>query len=479
MPTGQDFVNEASSFIGTPYVWGGANPRGFDCSGLVEYSLSRLGLRKVPRTSEAQYRWATPVAASDVQPGDLVFMNFPGEQSPGHVAIFAGSNGRGPNRRSSVIQAPKPGGDVQRVPFTPLPAGSSEWGGRIVGYGRVPGLDYQALTLESLWLHAGGPPKVAKTMAAIALAESGGRVGARGGPNSDGSYDYGLWQINSSHHYSRRRLLTDPAYNARAAVSIYRSQGLSAWSTYTDGAYRKYLSQAAAAEPVSLPPRPGPAGGNGSSGGGGGSGDAAQAASDAQAAAWGAYNAELDAGSQQGGPSVQPASFNPFRSIPGIGGFIPDIPNPLNLFNDAASAVSDVGTFLKWVAWLFSPRNILRVVEFLAGAGLMGVAAMFALRSGRTGSSSSSGPTGRRRATIRRVIRSTPAGRAYALAGARREGRTAARRSRAAQVSAGHREEEKRARKRAQRSEEARRKPGESRSKARARRRAEEGDIPF
>ena len=98
--------------------------------------------------------------------------------------------------------------------------------------------------LEDLWKKAGGPVNVAKIMAAIALAESGGRVGAVGGPNSNGTHDYGLWQINSVHHYDRHRLLTDPAYNAQAAVAIYHSQGLQAWSTYTSGAYRSHLAAA-------------------------------------------------------------------------------------------------------------------------------------------------------------------------------------------------------------------------------------------
>lgn len=482
MPTAADFVHEASSFIGTPYVWGGASPKGFDCSGLVEYSLTQLGLRKVPRTSEKQYAWADPVDARDVEAGDLVFFHFPGEQGAGHVAIFAGKQGRGPNAKSSVIQAPKPGGDVQRVPFTPLPAGSHEWGGTILGYGKVPGLDYQALTLEALWLHAGGPPKVAKTMAAIALAESGGRVGAIGGPNPNGTYDYGLWQINSSHRYAKYKLLHDAGYNARAAVAVYHSQGLQAWSTYSSGAYKAFLSQAAAAQPLSRPPRPAA---GGAPDAGGGSGDSA-AASAAQAAVWASYTTELDAtatpaSSSSGGGTAgaQPANFNPFQLIPGIGPLIPAIPNPLKAYEDAQAAVKDLGTFLSWIAWLFSPRNILRVVEFLAGAGLMLVAARFALEAGRSSSSSESGPTGKASRTIKRTLRATPPGRQLALATAAAGGRRTARSNRRKATATQHREEEKRARKKAQRKEEARRKPGESRRAARRRRREEEGDVPF
>jgi hypothetical protein len=485
--TSTDFVQEASSFIGTPYVWGGHSPKGFDCSGLVQYSLQKLGLRNVPRTSERQWAWVDRVSSENVEAGDLVFFHFPGEDGAGHVAIFAGAGKRG--RGGSVIQAPKAGEDVQRVPFTPLPAGSSEWGGRIVGYGRVPGLSYKNATLEALWLHAGGPPKVARTMAAIALAESGGRVGAVGGPNTDGSYDYGLWQINSSHRYSKARLLHDPGYNARAAVSVYHSQGLTAWSSYTSGRYRPYLANAATATPVGKPPRPGPGGGGGGGDASSGSGAGSAAAEAAQTDAWSSYVQEGAApGVRPAGGGVEPVSlhigvpFGPSFSVPGTG-WIPDlpgIPDPFKIFGEASSAVNDLGTFLKWVAWLFSPKNILRIVEFVTGSALLLIAAYFSaqgFKRASSGGSSSGGPSGIKRAAVKRAVRATPPGRVLALAQATQRGRTRARRARSLEKSKGHRAEEKRAEKRAQ--ARATRPAGESRRGARARRRQEEGDIPF
>ena len=132
--SGDAFVVNASNYIGTPYVWGGASPKGFDCSGLVEYVLSNMGLRNVPRTSEQQYAWTKRVDPAHLQAGDLVFLNFPGENSPGHVMIYAGGN--------EVIQAPAPGQRVEEVKFDPKRQGSTEWGGVVVGYGRVPGLNY-------------------------------------------------------------------------------------------------------------------------------------------------------------------------------------------------------------------------------------------------------------------------------------------------------------------------------------------------
>lgn len=108
-------------------------------------------------------------------------------------------------------------------------------------------LSYQAI--ESLWVSAGGSKALAPVMAAIAIAESGGRPSAHNPTPPDDSY--GLWQINyyGSMRAGRSRefgtpesLLASPTAQARAAVAIYRQQGLGAWSTYTSGAYRKYLN---------------------------------------------------------------------------------------------------------------------------------------------------------------------------------------------------------------------------------------------
>lgn len=95
--------------------------------------------------------------------------------------------------------------------------------------------------LEQLWINAGGDRASAAVMAAIALAESGGNPGATN-HNSDGSTDRGLWQINSVHGSQSTYDITG---NAQAAVAIKKSQGLSAWTTYTSGAYRQFMSSAA------------------------------------------------------------------------------------------------------------------------------------------------------------------------------------------------------------------------------------------
>jgi len=117
--SGSAIVAEAAKQIGVPYVWGGTSPtQGFDCSGLVQYTFSQLGI-SLPRTAAQQEQVGTPVASlAEAQPGDLLFFE-PGENGApageaGHVAIYIGNN--------EMIAAPETGEDVQvqTVPGTPL-----------------------------------------------------------------------------------------------------------------------------------------------------------------------------------------------------------------------------------------------------------------------------------------------------------------------------------------------------------------------
>lgn len=99
--SGSQIVAEARRYIGCPYRSGGASPSGFDCSGYVYYVLRQLGLSPA-RTPEGQYRQGTPVARSNLQPGDLVF--FGSASGITHAGIYAG-NGQflhAPNSRSTV-----------------------------------------------------------------------------------------------------------------------------------------------------------------------------------------------------------------------------------------------------------------------------------------------------------------------------------------------------------------------------------------
>lgn len=86
--------------------------------------------------------------------------------------------------------------------------------------------------LESLWVEAGGSQALAPLMAAIAMAESSGYVGNVNSADPNGG-SFGLWQINGIHGYNTADLLSSPLYNAQAAVAVFNSQGLGAWSTFT------------------------------------------------------------------------------------------------------------------------------------------------------------------------------------------------------------------------------------------------------
>jgi len=97
-------MNAALSKVGVPYVWGAAGPKAFDCSGLVLWAFKRVGI-SLPHSSSAQSRMGTPVAKSDLRPGDLVFFYSP----VSHVAMYIGNG--------MVVHASEPG---QPVKVTPL-----------------------------------------------------------------------------------------------------------------------------------------------------------------------------------------------------------------------------------------------------------------------------------------------------------------------------------------------------------------------
>jgi cell wall-associated NlpC family hydrolase len=75
-----DFVAVAEQFVGTPYLWGGRQSLGLDCSGLVQQALYATG-RDCPRDSNQQDVLGAPVSPDDLRRGDLVFWR-------GHVAIM-------------------------------------------------------------------------------------------------------------------------------------------------------------------------------------------------------------------------------------------------------------------------------------------------------------------------------------------------------------------------------------------------------
>jgi peptidoglycan DL-endopeptidase CwlO len=93
-------VGIAMQYLGVPYVWGGSSPRGFDCSGLVMYVYSQIGV-SLPHSSYAQFNMGSPVSLSQLQPGDLVFFT-----GASHVGIYIGGG--------QFIHAPHTG-DVVKI----------------------------------------------------------------------------------------------------------------------------------------------------------------------------------------------------------------------------------------------------------------------------------------------------------------------------------------------------------------------------
>jgi peptidoglycan DL-endopeptidase CwlO len=83
-PTHGGVVGVALSQLGTPYVWAGSAPGGFDCSGLVMWAYAQVGV-SLPHSSYGQYGYGVPVSRDQLQPGDLVFFD-----GLGHVGIYIG-----------------------------------------------------------------------------------------------------------------------------------------------------------------------------------------------------------------------------------------------------------------------------------------------------------------------------------------------------------------------------------------------------
>ncbi|WP_421381977.1 LysM peptidoglycan-binding domain-containing protein [Bacillus salacetis] len=83
-------INEAKRHLGTPYVWGGAAPSGFDCSGFIYYVYKQAGMN-VSRTN-AIGLWNETTRVSNPQPGDLVFFSNTYKPGISHVGIYLGNN---------------------------------------------------------------------------------------------------------------------------------------------------------------------------------------------------------------------------------------------------------------------------------------------------------------------------------------------------------------------------------------------------
>lgn len=170
---------------------------------------------------------------------------------------------------------------------------------------------YTYTQLETLWINAGGSKAIAPLMAAIAMAESGGNSTATN-HNTNGTTDFGLWQINSVNGGSTA--LFDPAANAKEALKIYNSQGLKAWTTYNTGAYKQF------------------------------------------------YNSSIVASSLPQGGTDTSASLT---SASGILGGLLSFPTQITTF------FSDANDFVKAIMWLAQPSSWIRIGAFIIGVALL------------------------------------------------------------------------------------------------------------
>lgn len=105
---GSRAADHALAMVGKPYRYGGNSPRGFDCSGLVQYSFARVGV-KLPHGTHLLLRESRPVPRNKLRRGDLVFFDQEGKRAS-HVALYLG-NGR-------FVHAPSSGKKVHVAGFS-------------------------------------------------------------------------------------------------------------------------------------------------------------------------------------------------------------------------------------------------------------------------------------------------------------------------------------------------------------------------
>lgn len=96
-------IRHALATVGTPYRAGGADPDGFDCSGLVHYSFLQAGI-SVPRDTRSLFQAGRPVETEALAPGDLVFFDQEGKKAA-HVGIYLG--------QGRFVHAPSTGSRVR------------------------------------------------------------------------------------------------------------------------------------------------------------------------------------------------------------------------------------------------------------------------------------------------------------------------------------------------------------------------------
>ena len=120
----QTVIKAAKKMLGVKYRYGGTTPdRGFDCSGLVQYSHRAAGIN-IPRTTRQQFKTARRINRRYLKAGDLVFFKTVPTRSVSHVGIYLGNN--------KFIHAPSSG---KRVKINSIK--EKYWRKRYSGAGRI------------------------------------------------------------------------------------------------------------------------------------------------------------------------------------------------------------------------------------------------------------------------------------------------------------------------------------------------------
>lgn len=118
----QAVIEAAKSVVGTPYVWGGTSPNGFDCSGLLVWAFGKAGIN-LPRVSYQQANSGKRIPLKKLKPGDLVaWDNSSRNNGADHIAIYIG-NGK-------IIESPRRGLSVR---IRTLSSNEGAWGVRMKG----------------------------------------------------------------------------------------------------------------------------------------------------------------------------------------------------------------------------------------------------------------------------------------------------------------------------------------------------------
>lgn len=118
---GQQALQVALQQIGRPYRYGGADPDGFDCSGLVWFAFNRVGVQ-TPRTTRTLWRDVPRIGLEEARAGDLLFFRIGGK--PAHVGLYIGA--------SEFVHAPSSGKTVSRASLD-----STYYRSRLIAVGRV------------------------------------------------------------------------------------------------------------------------------------------------------------------------------------------------------------------------------------------------------------------------------------------------------------------------------------------------------